>query len=138
LVTLDGGKIQIAGDSSVGLFGDNGAVNANGTLTISMTGTDSYGVEARGTALVQINPNTIITTAGRGGFGIFALAGGTVTANGIAITTSGILSLSGFNADGAAALGGQSAWRIPALQPAATTRTVCTCWVPTAGYPERT
>jgi hypothetical protein len=106
LVTLDGGKIEIAGENSFGLFADNGTVTAKGTLTISMTGVDSHGVEARRIGLVELDPNTIITTEGRGSIGIFALTGGTVTANGIAITTSGILSLSGFSADGAVALGG--------------------------------
>ena len=107
LVSLDGGKIEIAGDNSVGLFGDNGTVTANGTLTISMTGIDSRGVEAHGIGSVEIDPGTTITTAGSGDIGIFALTGGTVTANGVVITTSGILSLlSGFSADGAAALGG--------------------------------
>src|SRR5260221_3953000 len=71
-----------------------------------MTGADSHGVEARGIGSVEIDPNTAITTTGRGGIGIFALTGGTVTANGITITTSGFLSPAGFNADGAAALGG--------------------------------
>jgi outer membrane autotransporter protein len=106
LVTLDGGKIEIVGGSSVGLSADNGTVSAKGALTISMTGVDSHGVEARGTGLVEIKPTAIITTSGAGGFGIFALVGGTVTANGITITTSGFLSPSGFDADGAAALGG--------------------------------
>jgi outer membrane autotransporter protein len=106
LVNLDSGRIEIAGDNSFGLFGDNGTVSAKGTLTISMTGLDSHGVEARGIGSVEIDPNTTIMTAGGGGIGIFALTGGTVTANGIAITTSGILSPSGFSADGAAALGG--------------------------------
>ena len=106
LIILEGGKIQVAGDRSVGLFGDNGTVSAQGALAISMTGSDSYGVEARENGLVEINPNTVITTSGNGGFGIFASAGGTVTGNGIAITTSGFLGLAGFNADGAAALGG--------------------------------
>jgi outer membrane autotransporter protein len=106
LVTLDGGKIEIVGDKSFGLFADNGTVRARGALTISMKGVDSYGVEARGIGSVEIDPNTTITTAGSGGFGIFALTGGTVTANGIAITTSGLLSPAGFHADGAAALGG--------------------------------
>ena len=106
LVTLEGGKIEIEGDDSFGLFADGGTVTTKGTLTISMTGVDSHGVEARGIGSVELGPNTIITTAGSGGIGIFALTGGTVTANGVAITTSGILSLSGFSADGAAALGG--------------------------------
>jgi outer membrane autotransporter protein len=106
LVTLDGGKIEIVGDKSFGLFADNGTVRAKGALSISMKGVDSHGVESRGIGLVEINPNTTITTSGRGGIGIFALTGGTVTANGITITTSGFLSPAGFNADGAAALGG--------------------------------
>ena len=106
LVTFDGGKIEIVGDNSFGLFADNGTVRAKGALTISMTGVDSHGVEARGIGSVEIDPNTTITTTGRGGIGIFALTGGTVTANGITITTSGFLSSAGFNADGAAALGG--------------------------------
>jgi outer membrane autotransporter protein len=106
LISLDGGKIEITGDHSFGLFGDDGTVTAKGSLTVSMTGLDSHGVEARGIGSVEIDPNTIITTAGGGGIGIFALAGGVVTGKGIAITTSGILSLSGFSADGAAALGG--------------------------------
>ena len=80
LETLDGGKIEIVGDNSLGLFADNGTVRAKGALTISMTGVDSHGVEARGIGLVEINPNTTITTSGSGGFGIFALTGGTVTA----------------------------------------------------------
>ncbi len=105
-VILDGGKIEIVGNNSFGLFADNGTVSAKGALTISMKGVDSHGVEARGTGLVEINSNTTIATSGSGGFGIFALTGGTVTANGITITTSGLLSPAGFNADGAAALGG--------------------------------
>src|SRR5258707_3871489 len=103
---LDGGKIEIVGDNSFGLFADNGTVRAKGKLTISMTGADSHGVEARGIGSVEIDPNTTITTTGRGGIGIVALTGGPVTANGITITTSGLLSPAGFNADGAAALGG--------------------------------
>ena len=106
LVTIIDGKIEIAGDDSFGLFGDNGTVAAKGTLTISLTGIDSHGVQARGIGSVEIDPNSAITTAGRGGIGIFALTGGTVVANGVTITTAGILSQSGFSADGAAALGG--------------------------------
>jgi outer membrane autotransporter protein len=106
LVTLDGGKIEIVGDKSFGLFADNGIVRAKGALTISMKGVDSHGVEAHGLGLVEIGPNTTITTSGAGGLGIFAFNGGTVIANGITITTSGLLSPGGFNADGAAALGG--------------------------------
>src|SRR5258708_7984265 len=106
LVTLDGGKIEIVGDHSFGLFADKETVSAKGALTLSMKGVDSHGVEARGIGSVEIDPNTTITTTGRGGIGIFALTGGTVTANGITITTSGFLSPAGFNADGAAALGG--------------------------------
>jgi hypothetical protein len=68
LIILEGGEIEIAGDRSVGLFGDNGIVSAKGALAVSMTGSDSYGVEARGTGLVEINPNTVITTSGNGGF----------------------------------------------------------------------
>ena len=105
-VILDNGKIEIVGDNSFGLFADNGTVRAKGALTISMKGVDSHGVEARGIGSVEIDPNTTITTTGRGGIGVFALTGGTVTANGITITTSGFLSPAGFNADGAAALGG--------------------------------
>jgi hypothetical protein len=105
-VILDGGKIEIVGDHSFGLLADNGTVRAKGALTISMKGADSHGVEARGIGSVEIDPNTAITTTGRGGIGVFALTGGTVTANGITITTSGFLSPAGFNADGAAALGG--------------------------------
>ena len=48
LVTIIDGKIEIAGDDSFGLFGDNGTVAAKGTLTISLTGIDSHGVQARG------------------------------------------------------------------------------------------
>ena len=105
-VILEGGKIGIAGGSSIGLVADNGTVNVSGAVVISMTGPGSYGVEASRSGLVQINPGTTITTSGIGGFGIFALTGGTVTANGISITTSGFLSPGGFNADGAATLGG--------------------------------
>jgi hypothetical protein len=83
LVTLDGGKIEILGDRSFGLIGDSGTVVAKGGLTISLTGLDSHGVEARGIGSVELNPDVTITTTGAGGFGIFALAGGTVTANGI-------------------------------------------------------
>jgi hypothetical protein len=43
LVTLDGGKIEIVGDNSLGLFSDNGTVRAKGALTISMKGVDSRG-----------------------------------------------------------------------------------------------
>jgi hypothetical protein len=56
LVTLDGGKIEIVSDNSFGLFGDNGTVNAKGALTISMTGIDSHGIEARGIGSVEIDP----------------------------------------------------------------------------------
>ena len=106
LVTLEGGKIEIAGASSVGLLANNGTVDVSAPVTISMTGPNSYGVEAEGSGVVDINPGTTITTSGIGGFGIFALAGGTVTANGITITTSGFLSPGGFDADGAATMGG--------------------------------
>ena len=71
-----------------------------------MTGPNSYGVEASASGLVEISPGTTITTSGIGGLGIFALTGGTVTANRISITTSGFLSPGGFNADGAATMGG--------------------------------
>src|SRR6266853_5060777 len=57
LVILDGGKIEIVGDNSFGLFADNGTLSAKGALTISMTGVDSHGVEARGIGLVEIDPN---------------------------------------------------------------------------------
>ncbi|HET9374699.1 MAG TPA: autotransporter outer membrane beta-barrel domain-containing protein [Chthoniobacterales bacterium] len=106
LVNLDGGKIEIVGDKSFGLFADNGIIRAKGALTISMKGVDSHGIEAHGSGLVEIAPNTTITTSGAGGFGIFAFNGGTVIANGITISTSGLLSPLGFDADGAAALGG--------------------------------
>src|SRR5271166_3439433 len=106
LVNLEGGKIEIGGGSSIGLLADNGTVNLSDAVTISMTGPNSYGVEASGSGLVDINPGTTITTSGIGGFGIFASAGGAVTANGITITTSGFLSPGGFDADGAATMGG--------------------------------
>src|SRR5262249_46149319 len=106
LVILEGGKIGIPGRSSIGLVADNATVNVSDAVAISMSGPNSYGVEASSSGLVQINPGTTITTSGIGGFGIFALTGGTVTANGISITTSGFLSPGGFNADGAAAMGG--------------------------------
>src|SRR5271157_1687554 len=106
LVSLEGGKIEIGGGSSFGLLADNGTVIVSDAVAISMTGPDSYGVEASGSGLVDINPGATISTSGIGGFGIFALAGGTVTANGITITTSGFLSPGGFDADGAATMGG--------------------------------
>src|SRR5215472_13053502 len=106
LVNLEGGKVEIAGASSVGLLANNGIVDISPPATISMTGPNSYGVEAEGDGVVDISPGTTITTSGIGGFGIFALAGGTVTANGITITTSGFLSPGGFDADGAATMGG--------------------------------
>ncbi len=106
VITLDGGQLEIASGGSIGLSSDDGTVSAKGGLTISMTGVDSRGVEADATGLVEINPGTTITTTGAGGFGIFATTAGTVTANGVAIITSGLLSPDGFNADGAAALGG--------------------------------
>ena len=102
----EGAKIEIAGGSSIGLLADNGTVNVSNAVAISMTGPNSYGVEASGSGLVEISPGTTITTSGIGGFGIFALTGGTVTANRISITTSGFLSPGGFNADGAATMGG--------------------------------
>ena len=34
-MSLDGGKIEIAGDSGFGLFGDDGTVTAKGTLSFS-------------------------------------------------------------------------------------------------------
>jgi hypothetical protein len=106
LVTLEGGKIGIAAGSSIGLLADNGTVNVSNAVAISMTGPNSYGVEACASGLVEISPGTTITTSGIGGLGIFALTGGTVTANGISITTSGFLLPGGFNADGAATMGG--------------------------------
>jgi outer membrane autotransporter protein len=107
LVSLDGGTIEIAGGNSIGLFGDDGTAIAKGTLSISLTGVDSHGVEALGTGSVEIGPGTRITTEGGGGIGIFVMSGGTVTGNGVVITTSGILSqLSGFSADGVVASGG--------------------------------
>jgi outer membrane autotransporter protein len=106
LVNLEGGKVEIAGASSVGLLANNGTVDISPPVTISMTGPNSYGVEAEGGGVVDISPGTTITTSGIGGFGIFAVAGGTVTANGITITTSGFLSPGGFDADGAATMGG--------------------------------
>ena len=108
LVTLDGGNIEIAGGRSIGILAEGGTVKVNDALTISMTGPDSYGIEASGSGLVEINPGTTITTSGIGGFGIFVLGGGSVTANGITITTSGFLSPRGFNADGAATMGGHN------------------------------
>jgi hypothetical protein len=38
-----------------------------------------------GSGVVRINPGTAISTSGPGGLGIFAVDGGTVRANGIAI-----------------------------------------------------
>jgi outer membrane autotransporter protein len=106
-VTLEGGKIEIVGRQSVGLFANSGTINTSGGLTITMQGTDSRGVEATGTGLAELGPKTAITNGGAGGIGIFALNGGTVTANGISVMTTGILSsLSGLDADGAAAQGG--------------------------------
>jgi outer membrane autotransporter protein len=106
LVDLEGGKIEIAGVSSAGLLANSGTVDVGTPVTISMTGPNSYGVEAEGSGVVNIDPGTTITTSGSGGFGIYALAGGTVMANGIAITTSGFLLPGGFNADGVATNGG--------------------------------
>jgi hypothetical protein len=77
LVTLDGGKLQDAGDHNVDLFVDGGTSNDIGILTISVIGIDSPGVEASKPRSVELNHNTIITN-------------------------SGILSLPGFSAGGAA------------------------------------
>ena len=107
LVTLEGGKIEILSKQSVGLLADNGTISTRGGLTITMAGLDSRGVEADGTGLVELGPKTSITTGGAGGIGIFVSNGGTVFGNGISIMTTGILSsLTGLDADGAAAQGG--------------------------------
>src|SRR5260221_4063559 len=107
LVTLEGGKIEIVGNQSVGLFANSGTISGSGALTVTMAGADSRGVEASGTGLVQLGPKTTITDGGAGGIGIFVSNGGTVIGNGISITTTGILSsLTGFDADGAAAQDG--------------------------------
>ena len=73
-----------------------------------MTGVDSHGVEARGIGSVEIDRGTTHRDCWKAAASGFSLwPGGAVSANGVAITTSGILSLlSGFGADGAAALGG--------------------------------
>src|SRR5271165_6595523 len=105
-ITAENPGILGLGVGQTGIYAVNGTVNVSDAVAISMTGPNSYGVEASGSGLVDINPGTTITTSGIGGFGIFALAGGTVTANGITITTSGFLSPGGFNADGAATMGG--------------------------------
>jgi hypothetical protein len=67
LVKLEGGNIGIAGGRSIGLLADNGTVNVSDAVAISMTGPNSYGVEASGGGLVEINPGTTITTSGIGG-----------------------------------------------------------------------
>ena len=41
-VAPEGGKIEIAGGSSIGLLADNGTVNVSGPVAISMTGPNSY------------------------------------------------------------------------------------------------
>src|ERR1700751_4395159 len=92
LVILEGGKIGIAGGSSIGLLADNGTVNVSNAVAISMTGPNSYGVEASGSGLVEISPGATITTSGIGGLGIFAQMVGTETANGLSIITSGLFS----------------------------------------------
>src|SRR5208337_2780134 len=48
LVSLEGGKIEIGGGSSIGLLANNGTVNVSDAVAISMTGPNSYGVEASG------------------------------------------------------------------------------------------
>jgi outer membrane autotransporter protein len=106
VVNLNAGTIGIAGSNSIGLLSNNGTITVSGPLTISMTGINSYGVEASGSGVVRLNPGTNISTSGPGGLGIFAVNGGTVTANGIAITTSGLVLPGGFNSDGAATIGG--------------------------------
>jgi hypothetical protein len=84
LVSLEGGKIEIGGGGSFGLLADNGTVNVSDAVAISMTGPDSYGVEAEGSGVVVLSPGTTITTSGIGGFGIFALAGGFGSSGGYA------------------------------------------------------
>jgi outer membrane autotransporter protein len=106
VVNLNAGTIGIEGSNSIGLLGENGTITVSGPLAISMTGVNSYGVEASGSGVVQLNPGTNISTSGPGGLGVFAVNGGTVTANGITITTSGLVLPGGFNSDGAATIGG--------------------------------
>jgi outer membrane autotransporter protein len=89
LVTLDGGKIEIVGDNSFGLFADNGTISAKGPLTISMKGVDSHGVEARRTGKI-FGTNLTIATSGPGGAGAEADIGGSIRLNGGSITTTGV------------------------------------------------
>jgi outer membrane autotransporter protein len=88
-VTLDGGRIEIVGDNSFGLFADNGTISANGPLTISMKGVDSHGAEARGTGKI-FGTNLTIVTSGPGGAGAEADNGGSIHLNGGSITTTGV------------------------------------------------
>ncbi len=89
LVTLDGGKIEIVGDNSFGLFADNGKIFGT-NLTIATSGRGAAGAEADNGGSIRLNGGSI-TTAEVNAYGAFASGAG----SSIAFTNSDVLSSKG-------------------------------------------
>ncbi|HEY4781694.1 MAG TPA: autotransporter outer membrane beta-barrel domain-containing protein [Chthoniobacterales bacterium] len=92
LVILDGGKIEIVGDNSVGLFADNGKIFGT-NLTVATLGRGAAGVEADNGGSIRLNGGSI-TTAGINAYGASVSGAG----SSIAFTNSDVLSSQGSGA----------------------------------------
>src|SRR5467141_590795 len=92
LVILDGGKIEIVGDNSVGLFADNGKIFGT-NLTVATLGRGAAGAEADNGGSIRLNGSSI-TTAGINAYGASVSGAG----SSIAFTNSDVLSSQGSGA----------------------------------------
>jgi hypothetical protein len=92
LVTLDGGKIEIVGNNSVGLFADNGKIFGT-NLTVATLGRGAAGAEADNGGSIRLNGSSI-TTAGINAYGASVSGAG----SSIAFTNSDVLSSQGSGA----------------------------------------
>ena len=92
LVILDGGKIEIVGDNSVGLFADNGKIFGT-NLTVATLGRGAAGAEADNGGAIRLNGSSI-TTAGINAYGASVSGAG----SSIAFTNSDVLSSQGSGA----------------------------------------
>src|SRR3981081_1340683 len=92
LVILDGGKIEIVGDNSVGLFADNGKIFGT-NLTVATLGRGAAGAEADNGGAIRLNGSSI-TTAGINAYGASVSGAGST----IACTNSDVLRSQGSGA----------------------------------------
>jgi outer membrane autotransporter protein len=95
-IILNGGSIEILGESSFGLLASNGTISAN-RLAIDMTGINSQGAAAEGGSITF--DNSSITTTGLADNGLQAVGvNSTIFGTNLAIMTSGAFG-SGAEAD---------------------------------------